>query len=128
MFGIGLGHQILAMALGGSTYKMKYGHRGGNHGIYDKNNKRSYIASQYHGHAVSSDSIILKGMEVTHLNLNDGSVEGMEHRDYSIFSVQFIPDTDGDGDSAYLFDRFLAMSQEYSTEKSSRKEADPVST
>ncbi len=108
MFGICMGHQILAIALGGKTYKMKYGHRGGNHGVYDKNTKRSYITSQNHGYAVQYESIILKGMEITHLNLNDGSVEGMEHRDHPIFSVQFHPEASpGPNDNAYLFDRFI---------------------
>ncbi len=108
MFGICMGHQILAIALGGKTYKMKFGHRGGNHGVYDKNTKRSYITSQNHGYAVQYESIILKGMEVTHLNLNDGSVEGMEHRDFPIFSVQFHPEASpGPGDNAYLFDKFI---------------------
>ena len=110
MFGISLGHQILAMALGGQTYKLKYGHRGGNHGVYDKETKRSYITTQNHGYAVKHDSIILKGMEVTHLNLNDGTVEGMEHRDLPIFSVQFVPETSkGSNDSGYLFDKFINM-------------------
>ena len=108
MFGICMGHQILAIALGGKTYKMKYGHRGGNHGVYDKNTKRSYITSQNHGYAVQYESIILKGMEITHLNLNDGSVEGMEHRDFPIFSVQFHPEASpGPCDNAYLFDKFI---------------------
>ena len=108
MFGICMGHQILAIALGGKTYKMKYGHRGGNHGVYDKNTKRSYITSQNHGYAVQYESIILKGMEITHLNLNDGTVEGMEHRDFPIFSVQFHPEASpGPNDNAYLFDRFI---------------------
>lgn len=110
MFGIGLGHQILTIALGGSTYKLKYGHRGGNHGVYDKETKRSYITSQHHGYAVQHESIILKGMEVTHLNLNDGTVEGMEHRDLPIFSTQFHPEAKpGAGDSGYLFDKFISM-------------------
>lgn len=110
IFGIGLGHQILTIALGGSTYKLKYGHRGGNHGVYDKETKRSYITSQHHGYAVQHESIILKGMEVTHLNLNDGTVEGMEHRDLPIFSTQFHPEAkEGAGDSGYLFDKFINM-------------------
>ncbi len=113
MFGIGLGHQILTVALGGSTYKLKYGHRGGNHGVYDKETKRSYITSQNHGYAVNHDSIILKGMEVTHLNLNDGTVEGMEHRDLPIFSTQFHPEAKhGANDSGYLFDKFITMMKE----------------
>ena len=108
MFGICMGHQILALALGGKTYKLKYGHRGGNHGVYDKETKRSYITSQNHGYAVQHESIILKGMEVTHLNLNDGTWEGMEHRDLPIFSVQFHPEASpGPDDNAYLFDKFI---------------------
>lgn len=113
MFGICMGHQILAIALGGKTYKLKYGHRGGNHGVFDKDTKRSYITSQNHGYAVSHESIILKGMEVTHLNLNDGTVEGMEHRDLPIFSVQFHPEASpGPNDSGYLFDKFVKMMKE----------------
>ena len=113
MFGICMGHQILAIALGGTTYKMKYGHRGGNHGVYDKNTKRSYITSQNHGYAVKYESIILKGMEITHLNLNDGTVEGMEHRDFPIFSVQFHPEASpGPADNTYLFDKFIRMMEE----------------
>lgn len=113
MFGICMGHQILAIALGGKTYKLKYGHRGGNHGVYDKETKRSYITAQNHGYAVQHDSIILKGMEVTHLNLNDGTVEGMEHRDLPIFSVQFHPEAaPGANDSVYLFDKFIKMMKE----------------
>jgi len=110
MFGISMGHELLALALGGQVYKLKYGHRGGNHGVYDKETKRSYITAQNHGYAVKHDSIILKGMEVTHLNLNDGTVEGMEHRDLPIFSVQFIPEASkGSNDSGYLFDKFINL-------------------
>lgn len=112
MFGICMGHQILALALGGKTYKLKYGHRGGNHGVYDKETKRSYITSQNHGYAVQHESIILKGMEVTHLNLNDGTVEGMEHRDLPIFSVQFHPEASpGPDDNAYLFDNVYQQNE-----------------
>ena len=113
MFGICMGHQLLVLALGGRTYKLKYGHRGGNHGVYDKDTKRSCITSQNHGYAVKHESIILKGMEVTHLNLNDGTVEGMEHRDLPIFSVQFHPEASpGPNDSGYLFDKFIGMMKE----------------
>lgn len=110
IFGICMGHQILALAAGGETYKLKYGHRGGNHGVYDKDTKRSYITSQNHGYAVKMESIILNGLEVTHLNLNDGTVEGMEHRDLPVFSVQFHPEASpGPNDSAYLFDKFINL-------------------
>ncbi len=123
MFGICMGHQILAIALGGKTYKMKYGHRGGNHGVYDKNTKRSYITSQNHGYAVQYESIILKGMEVTHLNLNDGTVEGMEHRDHPIFSVQFHPEASpGPDDNAYLFDKFVDNMQRTKAEQDGGEE------
>lgn len=110
VFGICMGHQILALAFGGETYKLKYGHRGGNHGVYDKDTKRSYITSQNHGYAVNHESVILKGLEVTHLNLNDGTVEGMAHRDLPVFSVQFHPEASpGPTDTAYLFDKFISI-------------------
>lgn len=109
-FGICMGHQVLALAAGGKTYKLKYGHRGANHGVYDKETNRSYITSQNHGYAVDSNSIILKGMEVTHINLNDGTVEGMRHRDLPIFSVQYHPEASpGPNDNQYLFDKFVNM-------------------
>ncbi len=110
IFGICMGHQILALSQGGSTYKMTYGHRGANHGVFDKMNGRSYITSQNHGYAVLGDSITLKGLETTHYNLNDGTVEGLRHLTRPVFSVQFHPESSpGPNDTGYLFDRFISL-------------------
>lgn len=113
IFGICMGHQVLALALGGDTYKLKYGHRGGNHGVYDKDIDKAYITSQNHGYAVKAESIFLKGMEITHINLNDETVEGMKHKSLPIFSVQFHPEASpGPRDSKHLFDKFLSLIKE----------------
>lgn len=110
IFGICLGHQILALAVGGDTYKMKYGHRGGNHGVYDIEKDKSYITSQNHGYSVDSDSIKDKDMVVTHINLNDNTVEGMKHKHLPVFSVQYHPEgSPGPQDSSYLFDNFMSI-------------------
>jgi carbamoyl-phosphate synthase small subunit len=110
IFGICMGHQVLALAIGGDTYKMKYGHRGGNHGVLDVTTGRSAITSQNHGFAVEADSVKSRGMSVTHLNLNDGTVEGMSHESLPIFSVQYHPEASpGPNDSDYLFDRFMDL-------------------
>lgn len=108
LFGICLGHQVLALAMGGETYKMKYGHRGANHGVYDVEMDKAYITSQNHGYAVDGESVKENGMIVTHINLNDNTVEGMRHKSLPVFSVQFHPEgSPGPQDSAYLFDRFM---------------------
>ncbi|WP_066500653.1 glutamine-hydrolyzing carbamoyl-phosphate synthase small subunit [Abyssisolibacter fermentans] len=113
IFGICMGHQILALALGGDTYKMKFGHRGGNHGVYDKETDKAYITAQNHGYAVDGKSVEEKDMIITHVNLNDGTVEGMRHSKLPIFSVQFHPEgAPGPGDSAYLFDKFINQIKE----------------
>jgi carbamoyl-phosphate synthase small subunit len=109
-FGICMGHQIIALAAGGSTYKLKFGHRGGNHGVYDKETDKSAITSQNHSFAVDEKSVTDKGMIITHTNLNDGTVEGMRHKELPIFSVQYHPEgSPGPNDSEYLFDRFIAL-------------------
>jgi carbamoyl-phosphate synthase small subunit len=109
IFGICLGHQILGLALGGKTYKLKFGHHGGNQPVMDLTTRKVEITSQNHGFAVDADS--LKGsVEVTHLNLNDNTVEGLVHRDLPIFSVQYHPESSpGPHDANYLFKRFTQL-------------------
>jgi carbamoyl-phosphate synthase small subunit len=109
IFGICLGHQILGLALGGKTYKLKFGHHGGNQPVVDLATRKVEITSQNHGFAVDADS--LKGsIEVTHLNLNDNTVEGLVHRDLPIFSVQYHPESSpGPHDANYLFRRFIEL-------------------
>lgn len=113
IFGICLGHQIISLAVGGETYKLKFGHRGGNHGVYDLDRDRAYITSQNHGYAVDKDSVLNKGMVVTHVNLNDNTVEGIKHETLPVFSVQFHPEgAPGPEDSEYLFDKFITLMDE----------------
>ncbi len=109
VFGICLGHQMLALALGASTEKMKFGHHGANHPVQDLTTGKVEITSQNHGFAVRPESLP-EGVEATHVSLFDGSLEGLSVRDRPIFSVQYHPEASpGPQDSAYLFDRFLRL-------------------
>jgi len=106
IFGICLGHQLLAIAAGGKTYKMKFGHRGANHPVKSLLDGSIEITSQNHGYAVELES--LKDFKATHINLNDGTLEGMTHQHFPVFSVQYHPEASpGPHDSRYLFRRFL---------------------
>ena len=110
IFGICLGHQVLGLALGGRTYKLKFGHHGGNHPVKDLDTGRIAITSQNHGFNVDMDSLRVKGTRMTHVNLYDGTAEGLENRDLALFGVQYHPEAaPGPHDSSGLFARFAAM-------------------
>ncbi len=108
MFGICLGHQLIGEAFGGTTYKLKFGHRGGNQPIKDLTTGKVEIASHNHGFAVAADSLPAD-VEITHINLNDKTVAGLRHKTLPVFSVQYHPESaPGPHDSEYLFERFVA--------------------
>ena len=108
MFGICLGHQLTALAAGGSTYKLKYGHRGVNQPVRDLNGVRTYITSQNHGYAVDGDTVKLG--KVRFVNANDGTCEGIDYPDLRAFTVQFHPEAcTGPKDTSFLFDQFVAL-------------------
>jgi len=110
IFGICLGHQVLGLALGGKTYKLKFGHRGANHPVLNQITNRVEITSHNHGFAVDADSLNLNELEVTHMNLNDETLEGFRHRSHPVFCVQYHPEAaPGPHDSHYLFDDFVKL-------------------
>ena len=113
IFGICLGHQILGLALGGKTYKLKFGHRGANHPVLNKVTGRVEITSHNHGFAVDPDSLNLNDIEITHMNLNDQTLEGFRHRNHPVFCVQYHPEAaPGPHDSHYLFGDFVKLMED----------------
>jgi len=114
IFGICLGHQIVGLALGGKTYKLKFGHHGGNHPILNLETQKVEITAQNHGFAVDPDSLKSSEVILTHKNLNDDTLEGLRHRTMPLFSVQYHPEASpGPHDSAYLFNQFVSMMEEF---------------
>ena len=113
LFGICLGQQVLGLALGGKTYKLKFGHRGANHPVLNKVTNQVEITSHNHGFAVDPDSLNQNEIELTHIDLNDDTLEGFRHRNYPVFSVQYHPEAaPGPHDSLYLFDDFMTLMKE----------------
>ena len=110
IFAICLGHQLMALAAGGDTHKMKYGHRGGNHPVKDLETGRVYISSQNHGYVVDMDTMDQSVAETSFINVNDKTVEGVRYKNKNIFTVQFHPEAcPGPQDSSFLFDKFMKM-------------------
>jgi carbamoyl-phosphate synthase small subunit len=110
LFGICLGQQLLGLALGGRTYKLKFGHRGANHPVLNKVTGRVEITSHNHGFAVDPESLNPADIELTHVNLNDGTLEGFRHRREPVFCVQYHPEAaPGPHDSLYLFEDFKGL-------------------
>ncbi|MBZ5619082.1 MAG: glutamine-hydrolyzing carbamoyl-phosphate synthase small subunit [Acidobacteriia bacterium] len=113
IFGICLGHQLLGLAAGGKTYKLKFGHRGANHPVRNEVTQKVEITSHNHGFAVDPDSLNLNEIEITHVNLNDQTLEGFRHRNHPVFCVQYHPEAaPGPHDSHYLFDDFVKLMSE----------------
>jgi carbamoyl-phosphate synthase small subunit len=124
IFGICLGHQILGLALGGRTYKLKFGHRGGNHPVLRIPTGQVEITAQNHGFAVDIDSLPKSEIEVTHINLNDQTLEGFRHKSLPVFCVQYHPESSpGPHDSRYLFEEFNSMMLQHREAKGERGKA-----
>ena len=110
LFGICLGHQILGLALGGRSFKLKFGHRGVNHPVHDRVSGRVRITSQNHGFGLDAESMARADVDITEISLNDGTVEAMQHRSLPVFSVQYHPEAaPGPHDNDAHFDRFLQL-------------------
>ena len=113
IFGICLGHQVLALAMGGKTYKLKFGHRGANHPVLNHQTGKVEITSQNHGFTVDPDSLNSNEIDLTHINLNDQTLEGFRHRSHPVFCVQYHPEgAPGPHDSHYLFGEFIELMKE----------------
>ena len=113
IFGICFGHQMLGLALGGKTFKLKFGHHGGNHPVKDLKTGKVHITVQNHGFCVDIDSLNKEDIEITHINLNDNTLEGIRHKKLPIFSVQFHPEASpGPHDARYLFAEFIKMMEQ----------------
>ena len=122
VFGICLGHQLCGLALGGKTFKLKFGHHGSNHPVKNLLTEQVEITAQNHGFAVDPDSLPSRDVEITHVNLNDHTNEGMRHKKAPLFSVQYHPEASpGPHDSHYLFTQFTDMMKEWRQSGSSRK-------
>ena len=118
IFGICLGHQMLGQAFGGKTYKLKFGHHGGNHPVKDLKSNKVAITVQNHGFCVDIETLDKSEIEITHMNLNDQTLEGMRHKKMPIFSVQFHPEASpGPHDAEYLFGKFIEMMEGYAKTK-----------
>jgi carbamoyl-phosphate synthase small subunit len=121
VFGICLGHQILSLALGGKTYKLKFGHRGANHPVKNLRTGKIEITSQNHGFCVDMDSLKNRDVELTHINLNDNTLEGLRCKRYPAFSVQYHPEASpGPHDSNYLFETFTQLMDRYRDNKGAK--------
>jgi carbamoyl-phosphate synthase small subunit len=123
MFGICLGHQLLGLALGGKTFKLKFGHRGANQPVKNLLTGKIEITSQNHGFAVDTDSLNKEEIEITHINLNDNTLEGFRHKKYPIFTAQYHPEASpGPHDARYMFEEFKNMILDHSAAKTVKDE------